>query len=161
MTHLFTQPLSGISGQRMVDSLDGQSDMERPVTLATVGCLSLQLRVLYDHETTPEPDTDPYDWPSQWQAVGIEVAVCLYGDILARESVWGVWLYLGSREDTSRWTFPTVLKEEVDNLTNEACARVGTVIGQRLDRLHSAQDLVSQYTRTGTIRTGSHVSVSV
>lgn len=161
MAHLFTQPLSGISGQRMVDSLDGQSDMERPVTLATVGCLSLQLRVLYDHETTPEPDTDPYDWPSQWQAVGIEVAVCLYGDILARESVWGVWLYLGSREDTSRWTFPTVLKEEVDNLTNEACARVGTVIAQRLDRIRSAQDLVSQYIRTGTIRTGSHVSVSV
>ena len=161
MTHLFTRPLSGISGQRMVDSLDGQSEMERPVTLATVGCLTLQLRILYDLDTAPEPDTDPYDWPHLWQAVGIEVAVCLYGDVLARESVWGVWMYLGSRTDTQRWTFPAVLKEEVERLTAEACARVGTVIAQRLDRLHSAEELVKQYTRTGTIRTGSHVSVSV
>jgi hypothetical protein len=161
MAHLFTQPLSGISGQRMVDSLDGQSEMERPVTLATVGCLTLQLRILYDLDTTPEPDTDPYDWPHLWQAVGIEVAVCLYGDVLARETRWGVWMYLGSRTDTSRWTFPSFLKEEVERQTAEACARVGTVIAQRLDSLHSAEELVKQYTRTGTIPAGSHVSVSV
>jgi hypothetical protein len=117
--------------------------------------------VLYDHDTAPEPGTDEYDHPNLWQAVGIEVAVRLYGDVLARETRWGVWVYLGSRTDTSRWTFPAVLKEVVDNLTNEACARVGVVIGQRLDRLHSAEELVKQYTRTGTIRTGSHVSVSV
>jgi hypothetical protein len=161
MAHLFTQPLSGISGDRMADAVGSNADMERPVTLATVGCLTLQLRVLYDHDTTPEPDSDAYDHPSLWQAVGIEVAVCLYGDVLARESVWGVWMYLGPKDDPYSRSFPAMLKEEVDNLTNEACARVGTVIAQRLDRLHSAEELVKQYTRTGTIRTGSHVSVSV
>jgi hypothetical protein len=161
MAHLFTQPLSGISGQRMADSVGSNADMERPVTLATVGCLSLQLRVLYDNDTTPEPDTDPYDHPSLWQAVGIEIAVTLYGDVLARESVWGVWMYQGPKDDPFSRSFPAMLKEYVDNLTQEACARVGVVIGQRLDRLHSAQDLVSQYTSTGKVRAGSHVSVSV
>jgi hypothetical protein len=65
-------------------------------------------------------------------------------------------MYLGPKDDPYSRSFPAMLKEEVDNLTNEACARVGVVIGQRLDRLHSAEELVKQYTRTG-----SHVSVSV
>jgi hypothetical protein len=162
MTHLFTQPLSGISGQRMVDSLDGQSEMERPITLCTVGCLTLQLRVIFDDgASAPEPDTEQWDNPNLWQAVGIEVAVCLYGDVLARESIWGVWMYLGNREDTTLWTFPATLKEEVERLTAEACTRLGTVIAQRLDRLHSAESIVRQHARYGIYTPGAHVSVSV
>jgi len=161
MAHLFTQPLSGISGQRMADSVGSNADMERPVTLATVGCLSLQLRVLYDNDTTPEPDTDPYDHPSLWQAVGIEVAVCLYGDVLARESRWGVWMYQGPKDDPFSRSFPAMLKEEVDNLTRKACARVGVVIGQRLDRLQSAASIVRVYTQYGVYTPGAHVSVGV
>jgi hypothetical protein len=161
MTHLFTQPLAGISGDRMADAVGSNADMERPVTLATVGCLTLQLRVLYDNDTPPEPDTDAYDHPNLWQAVGIEVAVCLYGDVLARESVWGVWMYLGPKDDPFSRSFPAMLREEVDNLTNEACARVGTVIAQRLDRIQSAASIVRQYTRYGVYTPGAHVSVGV
>jgi hypothetical protein len=161
MAHLFTQPLAGISGDRMADAVGSNADMERPVTLATVGCLTLQLRVLYDNDTPPEPDTDAYDHPSLWQAVGIEVAVCLYGDVLARESIWGVWMYQGPKDDLFSRSFPAMLKEEVDNLTTEACTRLSTVIAQRLDRLHSAESIVRQYSCYGTYRAGAHISVSV
>lgn len=162
MTHLFTEPLSGLSGQRMVDAYDAQMESERPITLATVGCLSLQLRILFDTDASaPEPDTDQADQPHMWQAVGVETAICLYGDVLARESLWGIWLWLGNREDTTHWTFPDVLKETVESLTAEACTRLGTVIAQRLDRLHSAESLVRQHARYGTYRAGAHVSVGV
>jgi hypothetical protein len=71
MSHLFAKPLAGISGQRIVDAWDTQSQSERPVTLCTVGCLALQVRCLFDDSPDVEPGSEQEESPGFWQAVGI------------------------------------------------------------------------------------------
>jgi hypothetical protein len=156
--HLFTKPLAGISGQRIVDAWDTQSQSERPVTLCTVGCLALQVRCLFDDSPDVEPGSEQEESPGFWQAVGIEVAVCLYGDVLVRESLWGIWMFLGGEQfRPAGYDFASIVWSTVTDLTNEACARLGVAIAQRLDRLQSAAGLVA----CNGVRPGSHTSVSV
>jgi hypothetical protein len=158
MTHLFSKPLAGISGQRIVDAWDNQFESERPVTLCTVGCLSLQARCLWDTNPSIEPGSEQEESPNFWQAVGIEVAICLYGDVLARESLWGIWMYLGGEQfKPAGYDFAGIVSETVTDLAAECCARLGVAIAQRLDRLQSAADLVAH----NGVRPGSHVSVGV
>lgn len=159
MSHLFSKPLAGISGQRIIDAWHSQiNGKDRPVTLCTVGCLNLQVRILPDDDTTPEPDSDQSESPGFWQAVGIEVAVCLYGDVLVRESLWGIWMYLGGDQfKPAGYDFASIVWSTVTDLTTEACARLGVAIAQRLDRLQSAAGLVA----CNGVRPGSHISVSV
>jgi hypothetical protein len=154
MTYMFANVLTGITGQQILDKLNN----DRPLTVCTIGCLNLQVRVLNDDDAVPEPDTDQYDWPHLWQAVGIECAVVLYGEVLARESIWGVWMFQGPREHApDHYNFAETLKTEVCELTGAACDRLKVAIAQRLDRLQSAADLVA----CNGIRPGSHISVSV
>ena len=156
--HLFTKPLAGISGQRIIDAWDAQFQAERPVTLCTVGCLALQVRCLFDSSPDVEPDSEQAESPGFWQAVGIEVAVCLYGDVLVRESLWGIWMFLGGEQfRPAGYDFASIVWSTVTDLTAECCARLGVAIAQRLDRLQSAADLVA----CDGIRPGSHISVSV
>ena len=158
MAHLFSKPLAGISGQRIVDAWNTQLESERPVTLCTVGCLNLQVRFLFDHSPDVEPDSEQAESPGFWQAVGIEVAVTLYGDVLVRESLWGIWMYLGGDQfKPAGYDFSSIVWSTVTDLTAEACARLGVSIAQRLDRLQSAAELVA----CNGVRPGSHTSVSV
>jgi hypothetical protein len=157
--HLFSKPLTGISGQRIVDAFDSQhSPAGRPVTVCTVGCLSLQAALFADDDATPEPGSEQSESPGFWTPVGIEVAVTLYGDVLARESLWGIWRYLGGEEFKPEfYSFPEEVKTTVCDLTAECCARLGVNITRRLDRLQSAAGLVA----CEGVRPGSHISVSV
>ena len=157
-SHLFSKPLAGISGQRIVDAWHNMLEAERPVTLCTVGCLTLQARCLWDTNPAVEPGSEQEESPAFWQAVGIEVAVCLYGDVLVRESAWGIWMFLGATDlMPAGYNFPAIVSETVTDLTAEACARLGVEIAKRLDRLQSAAELVA----CNGVRPGSHTSVSV
>lgn len=162
--HLFAKPLAGISDQRIIDAWDtlfkddGSYDSERPITLCTVGCLNLQVRCIFDDSPDIEPDSEQAESPEFWQAVGIEVAVTLYDDVLVRESLWGIWMYLGGEQfKPAGYDFAAIVFETVPDLTAECCARLGVAIAQRLDRLQSAAELVA----CNGVRPGSHTSVSV
>lgn len=157
-SHLFSKPLAGISGQRIIDAWHNMLEAERPVTLCTVGCLNLQARCLWDTNPAVEPDSEQAESPNMWQAVGIEVAICLHGDVLVRESLWGIWMFLGATNlMPAGYNFPAIVHETVTDLTTECCARLDVAIAQRLDRLQSAAELVA----CNGVRPGSHVSVGV
>ena len=154
---LFDPILNNISGEQIISALDSRWRESDPVTVGNVGCLSLQVRMLFDNHTVADPDSPEALDPGMWVAVGLEVAICLYGDVLARDSLWGIWMWLGNRNKTEYRGFPDYVKSVVVDLTHEANGRVEYEIGRRLDRLGSAQTLV----KAGYRLPGTHASVSI
>ena len=140
--HTFTRVLSKINADAIIAAHDRSYDSESPVTLATVGCLSLQTRILWDTLPEVDPGSPQELHPSLWQAIGLEVAIALYGDVLARDSVWGIWMWLGNRQSGEWQGFPDFIKSHIEDLASEAMSRVNVSIGQRLDRLQSARSLL-------------------
>jgi hypothetical protein len=154
---LFDPILNNVDGERIIAALDSRWREEDPVTVGNVGCLSLQVRMLFDPYAVPDPDSPEGRDPGMWQAVGVEVALCLYGEVLARESLWGIWLWLGSRDKVEYRGFPDYVKSTIVDLAHEANSRLEHEIGRRLDRLSSAQSLV----KAGYRLPGTHASVSI
>jgi hypothetical protein len=130
----------------IIDSIDGSKIAARfnflgdsaIVTIGIVGPLHLQTRFVWDLSPTVEDNSPQEQYPHLWQAIAVEVAIVVNGEVVAKNYKLGIWAYLGSESDPEWDTFTDELYTAVKQLTQDVSDRAVFGITKSMEAMKSA-----------------------